>query len=312
VTARGRAVVTAVVVALALLGGCSSSAATKGAAITTSTTTPTTTPTTTTTRPIPRYREPVFTDVVVTRDVAYGSAPGADGKQESLKLDLYQPKGDTATKRALAIFVHGGGFGSGDKSFGVSPDLAMTFAKLGYVTASINYRLLAPGGCSGSGAGQPVCQGAAIGGLHDGQAAVRFLRAHAATYGIDPARIGIGGESAGAIVACGIGVWSEAPGDSGTPGVSSAVQVWMSLSGGLPGGQFVTPGDAPGILFSGTSDPIVPYAWSVQTRDALTKANVPVQLVTYDGAGHVPYVEHRSDIIQKTIDVFFTYLGGHQ
>ncbi|MEA3020156.1 MAG: hypothetical protein QOI47_1680 [Actinomycetota bacterium] len=296
--------VAALVVALALVGGCSSSAATKGAAITT--------PTITTTRPIPRYREPVFADVVVTKDIAYGEAPGVGGAPESLKLDLYQPKGDTATKRALAIFVHGGGFGSGDKAIGVSPDLATSFAKLGYVTASINYRLLAPGGCVGSGVGQAVCQAAAIGGVHDGQAAVRFLRAHAATYGIDPDRIGIGGESAGAIVACGTGVRSVAPGDRGTPRASSAVQVWMSLSGGLPGGVYASAGDAPGILFSGTSDPIVPYSWSVQTRDALTKANVPVQLVTYDGAGHVPYVVHRSDIIQKTIDFFFTYLGGHQ
>jgi acetyl esterase/lipase len=286
-------------VALALAGACSSDSSPEKIAVEK--------PTTTTT--IPRYTREVFTDVDVTRDVVYGSAPGVNGAPEDLKLDVYQPRGDTATDRALAIFVHGGGFSVGDKSQGVSSVLAPLFAKLGYVTASINYRLLAPPGCSGSNS-DGSCSTAALEGIHDGQAAVRFLRAHAEEYGIDPDRIGIGGESAGAIVSLGAGVWSDAPGNSGTPGVSSVVQAWMSLSGGLPNGIFVSPGDAPGLLFHGTSDGIVPYEWSAATDAELKKAGVPDEFVTYEGAGHVPFAEQRDDIIAKTIAFFEKYVVG--
>ena len=192
----------AAIVVVGLVGACSSSSSPKKIAAEK--------PASTTTTTVPRYEEPVFTDVDITKDIEYGSAPGADGAPQPLKLDLYQPNGDTETDRPLAIFVHGGGFSAGDKTFGVSSELAPMFAKLGYVSASINYRLLAPRGCTGSGGGN-ACQAAAVEGIHDGQAAVRFLRDHASDYGIDPDRIGIGGESAGAIVSVGAGVWSESP-----------------------------------------------------------------------------------------------------
>ena len=88
-----------------------------------------------------RYRDQVFSDVTVTHDLQYGSAVNSNGDTEALKLDLYQPTGDTVTKRPAVVWVHGGGFSGGDKGAGPSPDLANKFAKLGYVTVSINYRL---------------------------------------------------------------------------------------------------------------------------------------------------------------------------
>ena len=262
---------------------------------------------TTTTTALPRYERSVFTDVEVTKDIEFGSAPGVDGTPQSLMLDLYEPEGDTETDRPLLIFVHGGGFARGDKTIGVSSELAPMFAKLGYVTASINYRLLAPAGCAGSGSDN-ACQSAAIQGIHDGQAAVRFLRANAARFGADPDRIGIGGESAGGIISMGAGVWPEAPGESGTPGVSSQVSAWMSLSGGLPGGLFVTEGDAPGLLFHGTSDVTVPYQWSSETDAAMKKVGVTSELVLYDGAGHVPWGQQRDDITARTIAFFLEHV----
>lgn len=297
----------ALLVALVLLGSCSSddNGPSKAAEAKTTTTAPTTTAPSAT-----RYVEPMFDDVDITRDITYGSAPGVDGASETLKLDVYQPKDDTETDRAAVIFVHGGGFGGGNKDEVIEVALATALAKLGYVTASIDYRQLAPGGCTGASAGDGTCTAAVIGGIHDGQAAARFLRANADDYGIDPNRIGMGGASAGAIVAMGVGTWSETPGESGTPGVSSEISAWMSFSGGLPGGIFVSEGDAPGLLFSGTSDPIVPYQWSVDTELAMRKANVPVELVTYDGAGHVPWGEHRDDVETKTIAFFATYLAA--
>jgi acetyl esterase/lipase len=273
----------------------------------TSTSIPTTT---TTTRPLPeRYREQVASDVDVTRDVVYGNAPGLTGAPEDLKLDLYLPKDDDEVDRAAILFVHGGGFRSGDKSQGVSSILAPLFARLGYVTASINYRLLAPARCTGADTGDNGCSNATLNGIHDGQAAVRWMRANAAAHGVDPDRIGIAGESAGALVAFGAGVWSESPGESGTPGVASDVQAWMSLSGGLPGGLFATAGDAPGILFASVDDPIVPYQWSVDSRDNLDSAGVPVELVTYEGGVHVPFREHQADIETRTTDFFYEHLA---
>lgn len=302
-----RASAAAVVIVLAL-GACSADTGSATPAITTSTTTSTVV-TTTTTVTLARYREPVFDDVEVIEDLEYGSAPGVDGQPERLRLDLYLPVGDTERSRPLAIFVHGGGFGFGDKAQGVSPVMARHFATLGYVAASINYRLLAPGGCVGSSTGDSTCTEAVIGGIHDGQAAVRWLRANAAEHGIDPDRIAIGGESAGAIIAYGAGTWSDSPGDSGTPGVSSEVQAWQSLSGGLPGGLFAGPGDAPGILIASTGDPIVPFQWSVDSHDALREAGIPVELVTYESDVHVPFREERADIVARTVAFYFEHLG---
>jgi acetyl esterase/lipase len=254
-----------------------------------------------------RYRDTVFANFSVTRDIQYGSAPDNSGNPVALKLDLYQPTGDTQTQRPAVAWVHGGGFSGGDKSAGPSPDLAGRFAKLGYVTVSINYRLLAPSGCNG-GSLNTDCIVAALGAQHDAQAAVRWLRANAATYKIDPTRIGIGGESAGAITSALVGVNSQDPGSSGNPGYPSTVGGWMSLSGGLPGGGGSSSGDAPGLLFHGTADGIVPYQWSVDTQAALFRAGVPVFLETFEGAGHVPYLQFRDLIFQQSDYFFYNFL----
>ena len=245
----------------------------------------------------------MFSNVTVTHDLQYGSAPDNNNQPVALKLDLYQPSGDTNTSRPAVIWAHGGGFCCGDKASADMPTLATYFAQRGYVAVSINYRLLAPNGCSGANGVTTECYNAALAAQHDGQAAVRWLRANAATYGIDPTRIAIGGESAGAIIATATGVHSDDPGTSGNPGYSSAVRAWISISGGLPAGLFVDSSDAPGLLFSGTADPIVPYPWSVQTASALVHAGVPAFLETLSGAGHVPWGQY-SDLFETQSDYF--------
>ena len=166
-----------------------------------------------------RYRDPIFKDVKTKTDLVYGSAP-VNGQPQDLALDLYKPKGDRARKRPVLIWVHGGGFGSGDKADGPAPLLADYYAHRGYVTASINYRLLVPNGCIGTGTIPPECYAAAIEATHDAQAAVRWFRANASKYRIDKKRIGIGGESAGAITSVGVAALSTNPGESGNPGTT--------------------------------------------------------------------------------------------
>ncbi len=149
-----------------------------------------------------RYRDDVFKKVTVTRDIQYGQPPaGQYGEGEPLLLDLYQPKKDTLTKgRPVLIFVHGGGFTGGDKTSGPAPVLAKEFAKKGYVTASINYRLSGPpSGCTGANGVTPECFAAAFDAVHDAQAAVRWFRVNSRDLAVDKKRIAIGGESAGAI-----------------------------------------------------------------------------------------------------------------
>jgi acetyl esterase/lipase len=255
-----------------------------------------------------RYQDEIFTDVTVDRDLPYGSAPGADGAPVALTLDLYRPAGDQASDRPALVWVHGGGFKNGDKAEGVSAVMAPLYARLGYVVVSINYRLLAPESCSGANGVSPACFNAGLEAVHDGQAAVRWLRANASTYGIDPDRIVIGGESAGGIVATGVGVHSDDPGTSGNPGYPSTVVAFFSISGGVPGGLFVDATDSPGLLVSGTADDVVPYQWSVDTTKALNDAGVASSLTTFDGAGHVPFAEYGEQMEQQSIEFFYEHL----
>jgi predicted esterase len=249
-----------------------------------------------------RYRDDVFKKAKVTRDIQYGQAPAdAYGEGEALKLDLYQPKGDTATKRPMIIFAHGGGFTGGDKADpnSPSPALAEEFAKKGYLTASINYRLDGPStGCTGANGVTTECYAAALDAIHDGQAAVRFFRANAKQYGVDKKRIAMGGESAGAILACGVAALNEDVGSSGNPGPSSAIQAFISISGGIPGALFVDDQTAPGILFSAVDDPVVPYQWSVDMSTKMTSDGVANKLTTFPSGGHVPFAQY-GDLMEK-------------
>jgi len=252
-----------------------------------------------------RYRDAIFSSVAVTSGIQYGTAPDANGDPVALRLDLYQPPAsDTQAGRPALVWVHGGGFSSGDKTSVVPVDVANTFAKMGYVVVSINYRLLGSGCVANPGAIQ--CIIAALEAQHDAQAAVRWLRANADTYRIDPTRIGIGGESAGGITATLVGLHSEDVGNSGNPGPPSTVGGFVSISGGLPEGVFASAGDSLGIFFHGTADTVVPSTWSDQTTAKMFEAGVGAWLQHQDGAGHVPWGQYRGLYLEQ-MD-YFLYL----
>jgi acetyl esterase/lipase len=265
-----------------------------------STTTTTTSTTTTTTLGLPfipppgpsplRYRDAVFSSVTLTSNVTYGSAVNIAGQTITLLLDVYVPSGDVVTARPAIIWVHGGSFSSGDKTSAELVDEANTFARKGYVNVSINYRL-EPGGCS-AGAPTSNCLTAILEALDDAQTAVRFLRTNAALYGIDPTRIAIGGSSAGAITALNVGFSSAEEPDA-------AVGAAVSLSGAAIL-TTIGAGDAPSLLFHGTSDVVVPYAWAVSTNADALDTGLDSFLTSWTGAGHVPYVQHRTEILDQT------------
>jgi acetyl esterase/lipase len=258
-----------------------------------------------------RYRDDVFTSVTKTSDVVYGSAVNSQGQTQQLLLDIYEPTGDTVTGRPAIVWVHGGGFSGGSKTSLEIVDEATVFAKKGFFNVSISYRLT-PGGCSATTPTVTCLQGI-INAKHDAQAAVRFLKANAATYGLDSTRIAIAGTSAGAITALNVAYSPEDPGTSGNPGPSSAVGAAVSLSGAriMP----ANPGDAPALLFHGTNDPLVPYSWAEQTVAEATAAGLRAEITTWEGAGHVPYAQHRTEILDQTRNFLFWALhlasAGH-
>ena len=62
-----------------------------------------------------RYSSTVFTDFTKTSDITYGSNTSWNGSNTTLRLDFYEPDGDTETERPLLIWVHGGSFIGGQK-----------------------------------------------------------------------------------------------------------------------------------------------------------------------------------------------------
>jgi acetyl esterase/lipase len=249
-----------------------------------------------------RYRDAMFTDVDKTSDIAYGKAADLKGVMQTLKLDLYQPHGDDITKRPAIVWVHGGGFKTGDKSSPEIVDEANTFAKEGYVNVSIDYRLT--NGCAPF---TSECIDGIKFALHDAQAAVRWLRKNAATYGIDTDRIAMGGSSAGAITAWNAAYAPGDPGHSGNPGYSSEIRAAQSISGA----SLTTkpdPGESPVLDFHGTSDDLVPYGWSQSSIKDAKAARDVVEQVVWDGDGHVPYAKHRTEILDDTRNFFYATL----
>lgn len=250
-----------------------------------------------------RYRDAIFSSVTTTSGITYGSAPDPSGNTVNLALDLYRPTGDTVTQRPLVIYVHGGSFAFGSRTSPELVDQANEFAKKGFVAASISYRLRSPGCTSVT----VTCILAIRDAKHDAQAAVRFLRANAATYGIDPSRIAVAGTSAGAITALNVAYGSDDVGSSGTPGQPSTIRAAVSLSGA----RITTtpdPGEPAALLFHGTADTVVPYQWALDTVAEAKAAGLLIELTSWPGDGHVPYVSHRTEILDQTRNFLWWYM----
>jgi len=227
---------------------------------------------------------------------------GKGGAQE-LHAEIAYPK-NAAKPTPAIIYIHGGGWIEGTYKHSL-----IQFAQHGYFGASIEYRF--------SNVATWPAQ------IQDCKLAVRWLRANAAQYNVDPNRIGVWGESAGGHLVTCLGTMAdvkEYEGDGGYPGVSSAVQAVVDFYGptdftrpdlysptairltqglmGVPYEQnpqlwksaspffYVKAGDPPMLLVHGDSDGLVPLAQSTVFDEALTKAGVPHQLLVVKNADH--------------------------
>ncbi|HEX7132794.1 MAG TPA: DUF4214 domain-containing protein, partial [Iamia sp.] len=229
-----------------------------------------------------RYVDRIFDEVTVTRDVAYGAARDEHGDLQELNLDVYTPVGDTLEVRPAIVLAYGGGFVAGNK--GDMAGLATVYAQRGFVALSIEYRM--DEGAGGISFPPDAYDLERIWeAKHDLQAAVRWTRAHAGTYGIDPQMVSVGGASAGAVMSVLAAITHDDPGASGTPGVSSKVCTAISLAGaGEP--VLVDAGDAGAIFFHGDQDTTVPYSQAVATYDAMVDDGLAAEMVTFPGVGH--------------------------
>ena len=168
-----------------------------------------------------RYIDEVFECVDVTSNVVYAdnitvlpALQGLPPMPSSMAgmpqgMDIYEPSGDTETDRPLLIYVHTGNFlppflngsAQGTKTDLHAIDICTRFARMGYVVASIDYRL----GWNPIAATQEERTiqliGAAYRGVQDCRTAVRYFRMNAAEmgneYGIDPGKIGYFGDGTG-------------------------------------------------------------------------------------------------------------------
>lgn len=164
-----------------------------------------------------RYRKPIF-EVDVEHDVVYGHAKGPwtslslDNEENyaaaiipyilkagilkdlTLTMDIYSPKGDSLHNRPLVVLIHGGAFFFGDKADEEMIVQCKHLASLGYVVASINYRM-------GFEMSKFSIQRCGFKAIQDAHAAMRFLTHFASKYGIDKDRMYVGGSSAGSITA---------------------------------------------------------------------------------------------------------------
>lgn len=273
-----------------------------------------------------RYLNKVFTNVTASADIVYGSAIAHTGATETLRLDLYQPQGDTAKARPLFIWIHGGGFSGGSKNDADVVFLCRNFAEKGYVTVSIHYRLQSPLSTKEAMAAEVVRA------MQDAKAAVRFLRSKKAEYRIDDARIMMGGTSAGGVLSLDYAYLDkdELPayvdtaalggfeGKSGTPGVSTAIHGIVNCWGGLGDSTVVQDGKLPVLHFHGTQDKVVPYdtGYSLGNPEFTTfgsaclhrnlvRAGVTSVLKPFPGMGHgVPGGDPRIDTLVNMTTTF--------
>jgi len=239
-------------------------------------------------------------EIVFEKNVVYGKGAG-----EELTLNLARPAAE-GTKRPCVLVIHGGGWAGGNKE--MHNTLAQDFAKRGYVSATVGYRLA------------PKHRFPAQ--VEDVKCAVRFLRANAAAYGLDAERVGATGFSAGAHLSMMLGVMGKEDGlegDGGNAELSSQVNAVVSFFGPTDllatdigeqskkilkefiGGTsaekpdeykraspitYLTNGDAPMLLIQGTKDPLVPHTQATVLIDAMTRERVKGRLDLIAGAGH--------------------------
>ena len=255
-----------------------------------------------------RYIDPVFDEVEVTHDVVYRDTVDAHGNPVRLTLDVYEPAGDTASRRPAVAWMHGGWFSGGDKAD--VADYAGAFAQRGYVAVSMEYRMRPELDCCPTRDAIGVTE-ALIDGREDAMAGLEWLHEHAAEYRIDPRAIAVGGDAAGAANAFGL-AFTAPPPDPGGGGHAMLQQAappegeGAMLAAALPisGVSLERPaeGSPPVLAFHGTEDSLAPLHLTQANCARAEAVGSHCEAVAYQGAsGDIAFTRQR-DIISRSVD----------
>jgi len=277
------------------------------------------------------YNQPTFKITNLT-NVVYGSGLQCNDAQRTpsgchamdLVLDVTSPVGTPTLPRPAIIMVHGGGWIGGTANDAWAQASSVFYASRGFATFRIVYRVQHDNGSfpanwpvikPGSPAVPDQIRALAYPATRDLKAAIRFVRANAKRFGVDPGRIALSGGSAGAIDSVGAGVVDEGdykdellatdPTLNTTHlNTSSAVQCIVSHWGAGYVAELVQAADpskrsrysatsAPIIEFHGNKDTSVPFADAVAVQTAYKKENSSGNLVydlqVLDGCGHTSW-----------------------
>lgn len=278
----------------------------------------------------------LFSSVDITSAVTFGSNTALSGSTVNLKMDVYEPAGDTETNRPVIIMAFGGSFIGGARA-----DVAFMcniLAKMGYVAVAPDYRVgfFLPN--------EITTTLAVLRGAHDLNACVRFLKKSASEdgnpYGIDCERIIVGGISAGAIAAIHsayLDKLSEVPaymvndtaglggveGHSGTPNYTSESLGVLSFSGAIGDTSWIEAGSEAIVSVHEELDNVVPFrtqevsvsgfptgliaSGSGDLHIRAENVGVNNSLLSYPGvANHVGYL---SPIDQSAMDFVTAFLA---
>lgn len=261
--------------------------------------------------------EPMDGRVEIEDGVVFGHT-GARGRE--LRADIFTPP-DAVKDRPAVLLVHGGGWQNGDR--GQLRGYGIALARLGYLCVACEYRL----------SGEAVWPAQ----VHDVKAALRFMRANSSELGLDPARIAVSGNSAGAHLSLMLGATPDAPqfeGEGGNAGVGTGVAAVVAfyaptvlrrtdIDGAVD--RLFGPGVPeevlraaspveharkdfpPTLLAHGSKDETVPVTASLVMHEALTSAGAPVELHIYNDLPHAfdsdrTMGKHSAQLIAQFLD----------
>jgi acetyl esterase/lipase len=229
----------------------------------------------------------------VEKDITYCTVEGV-----ALKMDVYYPSENNG-RFPVTMYVHGGGWSSGDKAQGAGAIEIPALQKAGFLVVSVNYRLA------------PEYVFPAM--IEDVKCAVRSLRAHADEYNLNTNRIGVWGGSAGGHLVNLLGTTDESAGfDVGeyleySSRVQAVVDMFgpadltVQFQGGYESARrvfgdfdvalaspvtYVSADDPPFLILHGEKDALVPIEQSQILLSALQLAGVPAELVPVVNANH--------------------------
>lgn len=245
-----------------------------------------------------RYTTEVFS-AIDTVSVSFASGLNSEGQQQDLAMTIYQPQGDTEINRPLLVFAFGGAFLTGNRFERHAQLACERFAKAGYVTVSIDYRIGFDYLYAILNGPNKEAMRVFFRAMQDLRAAVQYMRYSAVELGnpyrIDTSMVFTGGASSGGITAL-MTQYVDRPEELAEIADLSAIDLYggfyassangqhatypwhskgvINIAGAMPESHWIEPGNVPVLSAHGDQDQTVPYADAAVLNIVLPLANI--------------------------------------